>query len=313
MRVLVTGATGYVGSRLIEFLRRDGHDVRLLVRKETAEATDTSKAGAIGTGAGKLAASLSTDSYQVVIGDVFETNTCLHACDGCDAVVHLVGIIREFPSQGITFDEVHRVATSNIVDAARRAGVARFIHMSALGARDDAASAYHRTKRAAERIVEGSGLEWTIFRPSWVFSPGDEMSRVIKDIVRKAITPLISGGRARVQPVALDDVCHCMSRSLRMPETQGKTYELGGPERLSYRELFEQAASAGGRRMKAVTVPAGMIRPAVALLQRFKSFPLTVDQLRMLSEDNVCDIEPYVETFGIKPRSFREAIPAMFG
>jgi NADH dehydrogenase len=297
MRVLVTGAAGYVGSRLREFLRRDGHTVRLLVRKG---------------GADKARADLPKDGYEVVLGDVFETNTCLHACDGCDAVVHLVGIIREFPAEGITFDEVHRVATSNIVDAAGRAGVARFVHMSALGAREDAASVYHRTKRAAERIVEGSGLQWTIFRPSWIFSPGDNMSRMIRDVVRRPVTPLINGGRALVQPVALDDVCHCMARSLRMPETQGKTYELGGPDRLSYREIFEKAATSAGRRMKTVTVSAGAIRPAVALLERFRSFPLTLDQLRMLSEDNVCEIDLYVKTFGVQPASFREAIPRLF-
>lgn len=297
MKVLVTGPTGYVGSRLKEFLRRDGHHVRLLVRKESAE---------------KTGASLVSDGYEVVVGDIFETNTCLHACDGCDAVVHLVGIIREFPEQGITFDEVHRVATSNIVDAAGRARVTRFVHMSALGTRDGAASVYHRTKRAAERIVEGSGLQWTIFRPSWIFSPGDGMSRMIKDLVRKPVVPLIDGGDAQVQPVALDDVCRSMAAALRMPETQGKTYEVAGPDRLTYRELFEEAARIAGRRMRTVTVPAGAIRPAVALLQRFGSFPLTVDQLRMLTEHNVCEIDAYVQAFGVEPQSFREAIPRMF-
>lgn len=298
MKILVTGATGYVGSRLREFLRRDGHQVRLLVRKESA---DNARAG------------LTEDAYEVVFGDIFETNTCLHACDGCDTVVHLVGIIREFPARGITFDELHRVATANIVDAARRTGVGRFVHMSALGAREDAASAYHRTKHAAERIVERSGLQWTIFRPAWIFAPGDEMSRLIKNVVRKPVVPLIDGGRSRVQPVALDDVCHCMARSLWMPETQGKTFELGGPDRLSYREVFEQAAASAGRKARTVSVPARWVRPAVAALQRFKSFPLTVDQLRMMSEDNVCEIDPYVKTFGVQPASFRQAIPGMFG
>src|SRR5512136_1781230 len=100
MKVLMTGATGFVGTRLREFVRKDGHQVRLLVRKESEEAVKKS---------------LRADAYEVVYGDVFETNTCLHACDGCDAVIHLVGIIREYPSKGITFDEVHRVATENIV------------------------------------------------------------------------------------------------------------------------------------------------------------------------------------------------------
>ena len=298
MKVLMTGATGFVGSALREFIRKEGHQVRLLVRKESA---------------GEVQKTLPPDAYEIVFGDVFETNTCLRACDGCDAVVHLIGIIREFPSRGVTFDEVHRVATANIVDAARRSGVERFIHMSALGARDAAVSEYHRSKRAGERVVEASVLRWTIFRPSWIFASGDELSARIKDLARKPVVPLIAGGRSLIQPVALDDVCTCMGRALRMPETQGKTYELGGPDRVSYREIFEFASSRAGRKGKTVSVPAGMIRPIVGVLQRFQSFPLTVDQLRMLSENNVCEIDPYVKAFGVVPASFRQAIPAMFG
>ncbi len=298
MKVLMTGATGFVGSRLREIVRQDGHQVRLLVRKEGLEkAKNISPAGA----------------YEILLGDPFDTNACLRACDGCDAVIHLVGIIREFPAQGITFDEVHRVVTSNVVDAAKRTGMERFIHMSALGAREESASEYHRSKRAGEKIVELSGLRWTIFRPSWIFAPGDELSATIKDVVRHPVVPLIDGGRSLVQPVALDDACACMARSLRMPETQGKIYELGGPDRMSYREIFEQAASNMGRKARTVSVPSLMIRPFVEILQRFKSFPLTVDELKMLAEDNVCDIDQFVKTFRMKPASFRQAIPAMFG
>jgi uncharacterized protein YbjT (DUF2867 family) len=297
MKVLMTGATGFVGTRLREVVRKEGHQVRLLVRKESAEAVQKT---------------LPAGAYEIVYGDAFETNTCLHACDGCDAVIHLVGIIREFPSKGITFDELHRVATANVVDAARRTGAARFVHMSALGARDDAVSRYHRSKRAAERVVEDSGLRWTIFRPSWIFAPGDELSATIKDIVRKPVIPLINGGKALIQPVALEDVCACMAKALRMPETQGKTYELGGPDRVSYREIFEQAASRAGRKAPTLTVGAGAIRPVVGLFQHCEGFPLTVDQLSMLSEDNVCEIDAFVKTFGVTPASFREAIPAMF-
>ncbi|UCG52631.1 MAG: complex I NDUFA9 subunit family protein [Candidatus Latescibacterota bacterium] len=298
MRVLLTGGTGYVGSRLREVLRSEGHQVRLLVRKESAK---------------KVRALESAGSHEIAYGSIFETNTCLHACDGCDAVVHLVGIIREVPSKGITFEELHRVATSNIVDAARRMGVERFVHMSALGASDDASSRYHRTKRAAEKIVEESALRWTIFRPSWVFSPGDELSRTIADLIRKPVVPLVSGGQSRLQPVALDDVCTCMARSLGLPETQGRIYELGGPDRVTFKDIVEQAASTLGGKLKTMTVPAWSVRPFVWVLQRFESFPLTLDQLQMLSEDNVCEIDPYVKTFQIEPKSFCSSIPALFG
>jgi NADH dehydrogenase len=185
--------------------------------------------------------------------------------------------------------------------------------MSALGAADDAESTYHRTKRAAERIVEESGIKWTIFRPSWIFSPGDELTRTIVSLVHRRVLPLIGGGRSQMQPVALDDVCSCMAKSLAMPETQGKIYELGGPDRLAFKEIVATAASQLGKNPKEVVVPAWAIRPFVWALQRFESFPLTLDQLKMLSKDNVCEIDPFVKTFQIEPKSFRNAIPALFG
>jgi NADH dehydrogenase len=297
MRVLLTGGTGYVGSRLREYLIKDGHEVRLFVRPASKNKVKSlEKKGAL----------------DIVYGDIYQTNAVLHACDGVDAVVHLVGIIREVPAKGITFEELHRVATSNVVDAAKRTGVQRIVHMSALGAADDAESDYHRTKRAAERIIEGSGIKWTIFRPSWIFSPGDELSRTIVSLVNRRVLPLIGGGRSLMQPVALDDVCSCMARSLAMPETQGKIYELGGPDRLAFKEIVATAASQLGKKPKEVVVPTWAIRPFVWALQRFESFPLTLDQLKMLSKDNVCEIDPFVKTFQIEPKSFRTAIPALF-
>ncbi len=297
MKVLLTGGTGYVGSALRELLLDEGHEVRLLVRRGSAD---------------KVRALETTGSYEVVYGDIFDANACLRACDGCDAVVHLVGIIREFPSRGITFEELHRVATATIVDAARRTGVPRFVHMSALGALAKTTSNYHRTKFAAEQIVKGSGLRWTIFRPSWIFASGDEMSRTIKAAINRPFVPLIAGGRAHVQPVALDDVCACVVRSLGLPETQGKIYELGGPDRISVKEILEQAASSAGRKIHTMAIPTWMVRPVVGVLQRFQSFPLTVDQLRMLSQDNVCEVDPYVKTFQLEPKSFSRSIPTLF-
>jgi NADH dehydrogenase len=298
MKVLLTGGTGHVGSALRECLRKDGHEVRLLVRRESAD---------------KVRALESEGAYDIVYGNIFDTNACLHACDGCDAVVHLIGIIREFPSRGIMFEELHRVATSNIVDAAKRLGVERFVHMSALGAGENAASAYHRTKYAAEQIVANSGLRWTVFRPSWIFAAGDEMSRTIKSAIGKPLVPLVGGGRAQMQPVALEDVCACMSRSLSLPETQGKVYELGGPDRLSLKEIMEEAASTAGRTARTMSIPTWMARPVVGVLQRFRSFPLTVDQLKMLAQDNVCEIDPFVKAFQLEPKSFRKSIQTLFG
>ena len=293
MKVLLTGGTGYVGSRLRDYIKKEGHEVRLLVRRGSEHKIP------------------STGTFEIERGDIFDTNACLRACEGCDAVVHLIGIIREYPSRGIVFDEAHRVATANIVDAAGRMGVERFVHMSALGASEDAASLYHRTKFAGEQEVQRSSLRWTIFRPAWVFSPGDQLTQTFVDLIHRPVTPLINGGTALMQPIALEDVCTCMARSLAMPETQSQIFELGGPDRIAFREIVQKLATNLGEKLRTMVVPAWAVRPVVMSFQRFASFPLTLDQLRMLLEDNVCEIDRFVKAFQLEPKSFVKALPTL--
>jgi NADH dehydrogenase len=295
MKVLITGGTGYIGGKLREHIRKEGHEVRVLVRKGSEDKLHP------------------VDAYEIVQGDIFNTNACLRASDGCDAVVHLVGIIREFPSKGITFDQYHRVATWNIVDAARRSGVPRFVHMSALGTREDASSTYHQTKYAGEQVVMESGLRWTVFRPSIVMGSGDDMTKQIVDLIHKPVVPLINGGKTLFQPIALDDVCTAMSKSLLMPETQQQIYELGGPDRVSFRDLVAMIADQLNVKIRTTNVPAWMIKPVAAMLGRLPWFPVTVDQLRMLTEDNVCEIDRYVKTFQIEPRSLAQIVASLQG
>ncbi|MFQ5511233.1 MAG: complex I NDUFA9 subunit family protein [Candidatus Krumholzibacteriia bacterium] len=293
MKVLVTGGTGYVGSRLRESLRAAGHDVRLLVRRGSEHKVTE------------------PDAYEITQGDIFNTNACLRACDGVDGVVNLVGIIREQRSRGVTFDQYHRVAAGNILDAARRMGVERFIHMSALGVRKDARSAYHRTKYAGERLVRESPLRWTIFRPSLIFGAGCAFTEQIMALVRKPLVPLVGGGRTLFQPVSLDDTSACVTKALAMPETQNQTYELGGPDRLSLSKIVHEVADAIGKPIKTMNVPMWSARPPVKIMERFDSFPVTSDQLRMLTEDNVCEIDHYVKTFHLEPKSFLRALPGL--
>jgi NADH dehydrogenase len=291
MKLLVTGGTGYVGSAMRALLKDQGHEVRLLVRESGTRRR------------------IGDDDFDIVSGDILDTNTCLRACDGMEAVVHLVGIIREFPSRGITFRNLHTSATFFIIDAAKRSGVRRFIHMSALGSREGAASMYHRTKFEAEEIVRGSPLQWTIFRPSVIFGGGSEFLATLVDLVKKRMVPMIGGGKGRLQPVALNDVSACMAGALAMPETVGQTYELGGPEQLTFRQMVEAVAQAMGSRIRTVDVPLWAVAPVVRLLEGLPDFPLTTDQLAMLREDNICDVSPFARTFNLTPQSFLNALP----
>jgi NADH dehydrogenase len=290
MKILLTGGTGFVGSGIRRELKQLGHDVRALVRPQSAARVDP------------------REGVEVVVGDVLDTHACLRAAQDCDAVVHLVGIRREFPHEGITYEALHTEATFAVVDAARRAGVERMVHMSSLGTREDAPSRYHRTKAEAETIVKQSGMRWTVFRPSVIFGAGDEFHPLLADLVHRPIVPVIDGGKALLQPIALRNVVGPMTRALTMPETQGKTYEAGGPERYPFVDILYKVARHYGVWPNTVSVSSRFAKPMVKLAQRFRSFPLTLDELHMLLEDNVCDPAPFVSTFGVKLESYEDKI-----
>jgi len=279
MKILLTGGTGFVGSGVRRELKANGHDVRLL--------------------------------FDVIAGDVLDTHACLRAVKDCDAVVHMVGIRRERPQEGITYEALHTEATYAVVDAAKRSGVERVVLMSSLGARKDAPSGYHRTKAESEEIVRISGLRWTIFRPSVIFGPGDEFHPLIADLVHRPIVPVIDGGTALIQPVAHRNVVGPMARALTMPETQGKVYEIGGPERHAFADILHKVARHYGVWPNTVSVPSRFAKPMVKFAQRFRSFPLTLDELHMLLEDNVCDPAPFTSTFGVALDSYEDKIPSL--
>ncbi len=293
MKILLTGGTGFVGSGVRRELKALGHDVRLLVRPASVNKIDA------------------RESVEVIAGDVLDSQACLRATTGVDAVVHMVGIRREFPQLGITYEAMHTEATYAIVDAARRNGVQRIVYLSSLGAREDAPSGYHRTKAESEKIVRDSGMRWTFFRPSVIFGPGDEFHPLIADLVHRPIVPVIDDGKSLIQPVAHHNVVGPIARSLTMPETQGKTFEIGGPERHTFVDIMYKVARHYGVWPNTVSVSSRFAKPMVKFAQRFRSFPLTLDELYLLLEDNVCDASEFVVTFGVKLDSYEDKIPSL--
>lgn len=295
MQVFVTGASGYVGRAVVEALIRRGHEVVALQRPGSERA-------------------FQQPGVRTVGGNIVDPASLRGRIDGCDAVVHLVGIIREIPRRGVTMDAIHRQGTRNVVDEARRAGIRRFLHMSALGTRPNAVSAYHRSKWAAEEYVRASGLDYTIFRPSVVFGkggPGPEFVGQLAELVRRApVVPVIGDGRFCLQPVSVRNVADGFALALEKPETIGKTYEVAGPARLTYLEILERIAAALGKPLRRVHVPLGLMKALVPALQRLPGFPLTQDQLIMLEEGNVGDERPFFETFGLQPEPFRVELNA---
>lgn len=288
MKVFVTGGTGFVGGHLRRALLERGHTVRLLVHGRRPPLQE---------------------GEEVAEGDVTRLETFRDAASGCDALIHLVGIIREFPARGVTFEKLHAEATRNAVEAARQCGVRRYLQMSANGTRPGAVSGYHRTKWKGEELVRSSGLDWTIFRPSLIFGPRDSFVNMLADMIRRfPVIPVIGDGSYRLQPIHGDDVARCFAEALERPDTVGKTYTLCGDTPLTYRELLQEIGRALGKsRVPVIHQPLPLMRMIVPLMERFDSFPLTSDQLTMLLEENVCD-GSWKREFGFDPVPFSGGI-----
>jgi len=288
MKIFIGGATGFVGGHLCKELLSRGHVLKLLVHHaQIAGSSDT----------------------EFVHGDVTSPDDCIRAATGCDAVINLVGIIREFPARRVTFECLHVEASRNMLAAAKENGIRRYLQMSALGSRPDAVSGYHKSKYGAEELVVAAGLDYTIFRPSLIFGPKDAFVNMLADFIRQfSVVPVIGNGKYRMQPISANDVAKCFAIALEKPETIGKSYNICGPDRLNYLEIVDAVAKALDRhfvlKMKNPLVLMQFVTP---ILEKFPFYPVTSDQITMLLEESICD-GGWQETFNFEPIRFEAGI-----
>ena len=233
-----------------------------------------------------------------------DAKSLARACEGCDAVMYLAGIIAEVGAQ--TYDRVHREGVANLLEAARMTGIGRWVQMSALGTRPDAHSAYHRSKWAGEAAVRASGLSWTIHRPSLIHGDGDGFLGFFERLSRwSPVLPLMGRPDALFQPVWVGDVAEAFARTLEKVVSVGRTYDLCGPDRWTMRGMLELLLRTTGSKRWLLRVPWPVAWcQAWAAEQVFARFlgrtpPLCRDQVRMLDEDNVGDPGPATRDLGI--------------
>ena len=290
MLVFLTGATGFVGGHLLKRLLPEGHTVRALVRDP-------------------VRAKLPVSQVELVQGDIVDGVGLDSGMKGCDAVINLVGIIVETGKS--TFERVHHIGTRNVVEAAQRNKISRFIQMSALGVRAEGVSEYQTTKWKGEDSVRQSGIPYCILRPSLIFGPGSGFVTEMLDIMRKAplFRPVPGDGKPRLRPIFVEDVAACFAQALTNPAATNKTIELCGGEELSLDEALQEIADCAGIRKRAIHVPMALMFAGAAVAQTVLSRPpVTVGQLKMLKEGSTCDIGPMVQTFGITPVGFRNTL-----
>ena len=288
--IFIAGASGFVGGHLVDYLIARGRAVKCLVRSEKAQ---------------KL---LSGKGAAVVSGDITNPETLNGILNPDDFVVHLVGIIEE--KGGATFRSIHCNGTANLVAEAKRAGVRHFFYQSALGADKDSWSGYLKTKAEAEEMVKQSGLSYTIFRPSLIIGPWDGFTKKLVDMVKLSpVLPIPGEGRAKFQPVYIKDWLACIGKVIDTPDLYISTYEIGGQEQLSYREMVEKLSKALGYSRPAFTIPMGLMKFGASVLERMlPAPPVTLDQLRLLEQDNICDPKSLEKNFGIVPVKYEDAL-----
>jgi NADH dehydrogenase len=300
--VFVTGGSGFVGAAVIEQLLAAGYGVRALAHSRS-----------IDPHGGRV---------QSIKADLFDRTALAAAMSGCTAVIHLVGIIFERPSAGVTFQRMHVEATRCAVDAAKSAGVGRYVHMSALGTRDNAVSQYHCTKYEAEQYVRASDLDWTIVRPSMIHGPRGDFMRMEAAWARRRSAPFLFmpyfgrgvvglGGAGRLQPVDVRDVARAFVEAIDKPQTIQQTYALAGDQVLTWPQMHRLASEQiVGRRRATAPIPAWYAK-LLARIVPGRWLPFNRDQVIMSQEDNTADpaeLDRFRRDFGWTPRPFTSAL-----
>jgi NADH dehydrogenase len=298
-RVFLSGGSGFVGTSVVEELVSRGISVSALVNSSPL--------------------SVESELIQTTKGGLFNDAAVASAMNGCDAAIHLVGIIEERPSKGITFEKRHVEATRRVLEAAKEAGVNRYVHMSALGTRADAVSDYHKTKWQAEELVRASELTHTIFRPSLIHGPRGEFMQQAAAWARGKALPFLFmpyfghgllglGGSGKVQPVYVKDVAKVFVDALDHPAAAGRVYNVCGPNVMDWPTMHKHISSAvRGRPKTAIGVPswyAGFltkVAPASWL-------PFNEAQVQMAREDNVGDVTELLADFEVRLSPFAEAV-----
>ena len=286
--VLVTGATGLVGIHTCRELTKNGWQVRALVRDPA-----------------KAALSLGQLPVEFRVGDVRDASTLRSSLNGCGAVVHLAAIAIE--SKAEKYAETNTAATERLISAARAENVRRVIFMSQNGADSRSRHPFLHSKGVAQDSIKTSGLQWTVLRPSVIFGPEDQFVNVLGRLIRLTpkILPLPGGGKARFQPIAVDDVARVVRLTLEKKETVQQSYDLGGPAPLSLRDKTERNLMAMGTTRKIIPVPVKALRPIVVLMQRLlPNPPVTPGLLDLLEVDNTVSTNALTAIFRVVPTPF---------
>jgi len=295
--IAVFGGTGFVGSYIINELVANGYSSKVLVREGSEN---------------KL---VQTEHCSIISGEISSIEKIKETIRGTDAVIYLIGIIREFLKKGITFESLHFQGAKRCMEFAQKIGIKRFILMSANGIKPTGTD-YQKTKYLAEQCLMDSDMDWTVFRPSLIF--GDPQgnvefcSQLNADMLSLPFpAPLFyegfvpkNAGKFSMSPIHVKNIAEFFVKALKEKSTFQQIFHLGGTKSFSWKEIISIIAKARGKKKCKLPTPVFPIKMIATFFDKFPWFPITRDQLTMLLEGNTCDSEKLYDKFNIEPIKF---------
>jgi uncharacterized protein YbjT (DUF2867 family) len=289
--ILITGSTGFVGRHLVKRLSTEGERPRCLVRsREKAQQV------------------LPLDQVEVAVGDTTSPASLAPAMQGVDTIVHSAFITADLKeSRNASYYGVNVEGTRNVVEAAKQAGVKKMVLVSGLGTRPDKPGSYMQGRYLAEQAVKESGLAWSILQPSIQFGEHAAFFKGLADLIRMApVVPVVGNSKLRFQPIWVEDVVTCLTKMIRDPARNGKTYAVGGPDYFTYGEILDMLAQALGKKRLKASAPVPFVRLGAAVMQTvLPRPPITTAALTLFTFDNITELDAVQRDFGFQPMPWR--------
>jgi len=291
MQILVTGASGFIGSHIIQALNNAGHTVTACVRDSKAVQQRWPELHIV----------------QADFAKDHDESDWLPRLTGIDIVINAVGIIHESGKQ--TFAALHTQAPCALFRACKKAGVKRVIQISALGADKTAFSQYHLSKRAADDYLASLNLEWTIVMPSIVYGPGAKSMALFKAIATLPIVPLVDSGNQLIQPIHINDLSKAIVQLSEAEACNPLRIEMVGPQPITMKEIYSQLRSwLGMGKARFISIPYSVALLGGRIGGLLGNTPMTQEAIQMLQKGNTADVTPFVNQFGFKPMGFAESL-----
>ncbi len=288
MKLFVAGGTGFVGRDFVRRAVAAEHQVRCLFRDAVRVET------MFGSG------------IELVRGDILDLDSLRKGIQGVEAAVNFVGITYE--QEETSFKDIYVKGVENLITVLKEFGVRRYLHMSVLGAEERSTSRYFKAKWEADELVRRSGLDYTIFKPSVIFGPEDNLiNRYVKMVRWLPIVPVIGRGKTKVQPVFVGDVSRAFLEALKRPVSIGKEYLLGGPEVMTSTQIINTVMFLYRKKRLKVRIPRALLFILGFFMEKLLPNPfITREELRVLRHDSVCDISDFRRELGIEPVSLKK-------